>query len=264
MADKKVALVTGGTSGIGLACARALQRAGWQVYTLSRREGGDAAFRHMACDVTDEAACRRAAADVVKETRRLDLLVHCAGSGISGAAEFTEYAEAERQIAINLLGAANMARAVIGPMRNQCGGRIIFISSVAAVTPIPFQAWYSASKAALNSYAMALHNEVSRFGISVCAVMPGDTATGFTAARHKAVTGDDMYQGAISRSVSRMERDEMSGASPDKCASLVVRLAGKRKTAPTYTVGAGYAALTFLAKLLPGSLCRWILKKLYA
>ena len=263
MADKRVALVTGGSSGIGLASAKALKGKGWTVYTLSRRAEGPAGFCHLAADVSDEEACQRAVDALLAAEGRIDLLVSCAGFGISGAAEFTRQAEAEKQLAVNLIGASNMARAVIPAMRGQGRGRIVHISSVAAVAPIPFQAWYSAGKAALNSYSMALHNEVARFGISVCAVMPGDTATGFTAARKKQVLGDDVYGGAISRGVAKMEKDELGGASADKVARVVVKAAEKRRVRPLYTVGLEYRALAALAKLLPASTCRWILGLMY-
>ena len=173
-------------------------------------------------------------------------------------------ATAEGQLAVNLVGAANMARAVIPAMRAQGHGRILLISSVAAEAPIPFQSWYSASKAALNSYSMSLHNEVARFGISVCAVMPGDTATGFTAARQKQARGDDLYGGAISRSVAKMEKDERGGASAENVARLVARVAERKRTRPLYTAGLGYRLLAALAKLFPASACRWILGQLYA
>ena len=257
---QKVAIVTGGTSGIGLACVGQLRNRGWRVFTLSRRPGdGD----HIPCDVSNEAACVSAAGRVMQAAGRVDALINCAGYGISGAAEFTSQSEAASQIQVNLLGTANMCRAVIPHMRAQGRGRIVNVSSVAAVAPIPFQAWYSASKAAINSYSMALHNEVRRFGISVCAVMPGDTATGFTDARHKLPMGDEIYGGAIARGVERMEKDERNGASPDAVARVVTRCAMKRHVRPLYAVGVLYRVLAALAKILPASTARWILGLMY-
>ena len=80
------------------------------------------------------------------------------------------------------------------------------MSSIAAILPIPFQLWYSVSKAAINAYVLALQNELRPFGISVCAVMPGDISSGFTQARRKSDAGDDVYSGRIERSVAVMER----------------------------------------------------------
>ena len=85
------------------------------------------------------------------------------------------------------------------------------ISSVAAVAHIPFQTFYSASKAAVSSYSYALANEVKPYGIHITVVELGDICTGFTKARQKSILGDDEYGGRISRSVSQMEHDEQNG-----------------------------------------------------
>ena len=172
--------------------------------------------------------------------------------------------EAAGQLEVNLLGTANLCRAAIPLFRAQGKGRIINVSSVAAVTPIPFQAWYSVSKAGINAYTMALANEVRRFGISVCAVQPGDTRTGFTDARRKSVEGDEIYGGAITRSVGRMEKDERGGVSPDKVAQKVLRLAARRRVSPLYTVGFVYQLCVLLMRILPAGLANRILGMLYA
>lgn len=264
MADPKVALVTGGSSGIGLSCAKALQAKGWRVFTLSRRETGPEGFEHVRADVSEPSECCRAVEAVLNSAHRLDLLVNCAGFGISGAAEFTPDGEAESQVKVNLFGTANMCKAVIPQMRQQGGGRILNVSSFAALTPIPFQIWYSVSKAGINSFTMALANELRPFGISTAAIMPGDTRTGFTDVRRKCPEGDDVYQGVISRSVAKMEKDERGGMSPEVAGSLVARLAGKKHLAPLYTVGFGYKCLALLFKLLPAALSNRILGMMYA
>ena len=92
---------------------------------------------------------------------------------------------------MNFFGTVNVSRAVLPSMRRQHRGRIVNISSVAAVAHIPFQAFYSASKAAVSSYSCALDNEVSPYGVRVTAVELGDIHTDFTLARQKTVLGDD-------------------------------------------------------------------------
>ena len=96
-----------------------------------------------------------------------------------------------------------MNRAVLPIMRQQGGGRIVNMSSVAAPIAIPFQAYYSASKAAVRTYSLALASEVRPFGIEVCVIMPGDIATGFTAARRKSCDGDDAYHGHLDAGMTR-------------------------------------------------------------
>ena len=148
-------------------------------------------------------------------------------------------------------------------MRKQKGGRIICISSVAAVYSIPFQAYYSASKAAINSFVDALTNEVKAFGIEVVSVMPGDISTGFTAARSKTNAGDDVYSGVIGLAVSAMEKDEKNGMTPDSVARLVVKVAEKRHISPLYTAGFQYKALVFLSRIFPHKLAVKIVGGLY-
>ena len=207
----EIAVITGGTSGIGKATALCLREAGYTVYELSRREQGVEGLHHIRCDITDEDQVRAAVAEIIGQAGRIDVLINNAGFGISGAVEFTDTAEAQRLLDVNFFGMVRMNKAVIPHMRQAGRGRIVNLSSVAAPCPIPFQAYYSAGKAAVNAYTMALANELRPFGITVCAVQPGDIHTGFTAARVKTMAGDDVYQGRIGRSVQRMEHDEQTG-----------------------------------------------------
>ncbi len=264
MTMSKVAVVTGGSSGIGAATVKALAEAGYQVYELSRRDNPGAGFTHISADITDRKQIDAAVEAIIAKEGRIDLLVNNAGTGVSGAVEFTEIAAAEAQCKLNLFALVSMIQAVIPQMRKQGGGRIINISSVAAVVPIPFQAWYSASKAAVNSLTMALGNELRPFGISVCAVQPGDIRTGFTAARNKVAQGDDVYGGVIGRSVARMEKDEQNGMAPECIARAVCRIAKKRKVKPFYTVGLSYQFCVFIMRLLPYGFANRLIGMLYA
>ena len=116
-------------------------------------------------------------------------------------------------------------------MRRQHRGHIVNISSVAAVAHIPFQAFYSASKAAVSSYSCALDNEVSPYGVRVTAVELGDIHTGFTQARQKIVLVM-MNTVPISHGVSQMEKDELSGMSPEIIGTYIARIAQKKNCAP--------------------------------
>jgi NAD(P)-dependent dehydrogenase (short-subunit alcohol dehydrogenase family) len=215
-------------------------------------------------DVTDAAAVKAAVDAVAGQEGRVDLLVNNAGFGISGAMEFTDPADAHRLMEVNLFGMDNAIRAVLPHMRRAGSGRIVNISSVAGVFAIPFQAWYSISKAAVRSLTMALYNEVAPFGIQVTSVMPGDIRTGFTAARKKSAAGDDVYGGRISASVAKMEKDEQNGMAPEAAARTIARVAlqpGRVK--PYYTIGLSYKCLVLLDHLLPCRAVRWLLYQLY-
>lgn len=260
----KVAIVTGGTSGIGKETALALQADGYTVYELSRRAEGVAGMNHIPTDITKEDMVNVAVATVVEQEGHIDVLVNNAGFGISGAIEFTKTEEAKRLFDANFFGMVNMNRAVIPVMRAQGSGRIVNLSSVAAPIPIPFQAYYSATKAAVNAYTMALANELRPFGVTVCAVQPGDIKTGFTAAREKVIEGDDVYEGRIGRSVGRMEHDEQTGMDPAVAGRFIANVAQKRKVKPLYTIGFSYSLFTFLVRILPSRTLNWLVGLLYA
>ena len=172
----KIAVVTGGSGGIGRCTAAALRDAGCTVYELSRREVNAEGIYHITADVTDETQVRTAVKQIADKEGRIDILVNNAGFGISGAAELTESRDSHAQLELNLFGMDNMTRAVLPVMRAQGGGRIVCMSSIAGIVPIPFQLWYSVSKSAVISYVLALQNEVRPFNISICAIMPGDIA----------------------------------------------------------------------------------------
>ncbi len=262
--NSPVAVVTGAGRGIGRATAAALRDKGCRVYNFSRSGGDLEGISHIKADVSDEAAFKAALERVVYEAGRLDILVNNAGFGISGAAEFTDNADAKRLLDVNLFGVVNGCKAAAPIMRAQGGGRIVNISSVAAPCAIPFQVWYSISKAAVSTYTAALANELRPFGISLTAVLPGDTGTGFTAAREKSSAGDDIYGGRIARSVALMERDEQGGMPANHAGLYIAKIALKKNVRPEYAIGLKYKFICFAVKLMPCGLRNRMIGMLYA
>lgn len=123
VSEASVAVITGGSSGIGLNAARALRDRGLNVYELSRRaENAEPGVTHLQADVTDETQVNAAVAEILRREGRIDILINNAGFGISGAIEFTPPQEARRQFDVNFFGMVNMNRAVLPVMRQQ-GGR---------------------------------------------------------------------------------------------------------------------------------------------
>jgi len=256
----KVVVITGGSSGIGRATAALFAKKGWRVYEFSRRER-DAmeGVAHIGCDVTNEAQCRSAIAEVLQREQQIDVLISNAGYGISGPIEFTETEAAKAMFDVNFFGALNITKAVLPHMRAQRQGRILFTSSVAAPLSVPFQSFYSASKAALNDLALALQNEVRPFGIRVGVLMPGDVRTGFTDARQKNRNAqEDAVYPRAGKAVAAMEKDERNGMQPEQMARLFYRMA-TRRSLPMLTVGGGlYKVFCLLDKLLPKTFVNWI------
>lgn len=261
---KKTVIITGANSGIGKSTALALVAKGCKVYDFSRRAIPCEGVIHIGCDVTDEAVVKKAVDTVLDENGRIDILINCAGFGISGAVEFTTLESAKKQFDVNFFGTVNVTKAVLPVMREQKSGRIVNVSSVAAVAHIPFQTYYSATKAAIESYTCCLANEVRPYGITVTSVQPGDISTGFTDARDKSYDGDDVYGGRISRSVAGMEKDERKGMSSDVAGRYIADISLKKSVKPIYAIGMSYKAVSTLCKVFPCGVRNRIIGSLYA
>ena len=261
---------------------------------MSRKPAEHEGITHLSGDVTKPETIEAAVNAVLEREDHIDILVNNAGFGISGAIEFTEPEEARKQMEVNFFGMVNVCHAVLPHMREAGHGRIVNLSSVAAPIAIPFQAFYSASKAAINAYSQALANEVRPYGVTVCAVMPGDIRTGFTAARKKVqlptgvagvspavmevrypcCTTTKMFPSYKEESeiayphaehaVAAMERDEQHGLTPQAMARSLYHIATARYPRPQYIGGAEYRLFAFLHWLLPQRLVNYIVGRIYA
>ena len=262
MLNEKVAAITGASGGIGLAAAEAFISRGYKVYCLSRTAPKDGRIAHIPTDVTDENAVIAAFARIKEEAGKLDVLVNNAGFGISGATELTDVADAKRQFDVNLFGQFLCAKHA-APLLRETKGAIVNVSSAAAIFSIPYQAFYSASKSAINSLTLAMRSELKPFGVRVSAVMPGDVRTGFTAARIKDDGENSIYSDTVKASVAVMEKDEVNGMPPEKVAKIIVRLAEKRRPKPLTVAGGKYKVFAVLNKFLPTSIVNSIVGGMY-
>jgi len=260
----RIVLITGGTKGIGLAVARAFLQQGDTVIGASRQPA-EAGFPVYPLDLLDDESIRRCVADVLERYGRIDVLVSSAGVGIGGVFEDYSFDQLERECALNLLGTAKLTAAVLPSMRAQGFGRILFIGSVAGRIPIPFQTMYSASKAALAAMSDALRLELRGSGVQCGVIEPGDTATGFTAARTFAenrLSNQDSRR-LCERALNAMMLDELHGKSPDTVAKTAVRMAARRRMPGRSVVCVDYKLLCLAARLLPRRMVEYILGKLY-
>jgi NAD(P)-dependent dehydrogenase (short-subunit alcohol dehydrogenase family) len=250
--NERVALVTGASAGIGRACADHLHRAGWVTVGASRRGTTADGCTGLVMDVDDDASVHDGVRHVLDVHGRIDALVAAAGWGVAGPVEHTSLGEARAQLETNFWGCVRVVQAVLPPMRAQGGGRVVLISSIGGAIGIPFQAFYSASKFALEGLGEALAYEVVPFGIHVTLVRPGNVRTEFTARRQMAAAGDATYDAAVARAVGAMERDERNGVPPDDVAVLVRRILDARHPPRRVSVGKAGERVGLLAKrLLP-------------
>lgn len=262
---KQVVVITGASSGIGLVTAKYFSKQGWIVYGLARREIKEENIKSISCDVTNKEQVKKAISIVVKEQGKIDLLINNAGFGISGSVENQKLEEIEKLFKVNFLGAVNVTQEVLPIMRNQNYGKILNTSSVAGIFPIPFQSFYSATKASLDIWAKALRMEVKPYNIQICNLLVGDTKTGFTAVREKnSADKGTNYEQVVEKSILKMEKDEQNGKDPITVSKTMFKLAKKKKIPATKTVGFTYKLLVFLEKILPQSFMLWVVGKMYS
>lgn len=183
------AIITGASSGIGLALARELSTRGWELALLARRSDlleelvRELKTRAVAipCDVTDAAAVREAVREAEAELGgAFDLAVANAGISIPGHATKFNVADAEQIIRVNLLGMMYLFDAVIPSMIERGSGRFAGIASLAGLRGLPTGATYSASKAAMQAFLEASRIELAPYGVGVTIVNPGFVATPLT------------------------------------------------------------------------------------
>ena len=265
MNDKKVIIVTGASRGIGMAVCAIFLEKGHIVYGLSRSGCDLEGVKSIICDITDGIALEKAIRGIFTAEKHIDILINNAGGGISGSAEKTSLNDAKRLFDLNFFAPFQAVKFAVPFMRAAKNGIIINIGSVAGVMHVPFQAFYSASKAALEAFSNCLRGELAPFGIKAAAILPGDTRTNFTDAREKNFSENDPdYGSRISRSIKLMENDERGGMSASKVAEIVYRAALSKNPKPVYTAGFKYKFFLLLNRLLPKRFVQYILNIMYA
>lgn len=270
---RMIVLVTGASSGIGLETARQLMQQGACVYAASRSGGetpeadnGGGEIIPVKMDVNRAEDLQNVLNRICNEQGRLDAVICNAGNGLAGAVEDTSEEEIRYQMETNFFGTMKTIQACLPIFRQQGQGKIIVTSSIAALVPIPYQAFYSASKAAALLSLQALSMEVKPFGIQCCAVLPGDTRTGFTSARRFAAQSQDTaspYSTRLAKSIGKMERDERNGMSAAFIARAMVRQLTRRRMKPVVVPGLQYKLICLALRIVPNILKLWIVGKMY-
>jgi NAD(P)-dependent dehydrogenase (short-subunit alcohol dehydrogenase family) len=264
----KIVLITGASSGIGKTCAEYLAGRGMTVYGASRSlSNSDIGVYHtLRMDVTDDASVRHGVQEVFKRHGRIDVVINCAGYGIAGAVEETDPQEAVAQFNTNFFGVHRVCRAVLPIMRQSKSGVIINVSSLAGLLAVPFQAFYSASKFAMEGMTEALRMEVRPFGIRVAMIEPGDFKSEFPA--NRVSTADSLksgvYRELLERCVGVMREEEKNGKVPVPVARLAERIIHDPSPRLRYTVGPfGERLGPKLKSILPYRIYEYLFMKHY-
>lgn len=257
-AIRKVALVTGASSGIGAAVATKLVDNGYTVYGTSRgveephsRAPG---MITRAVDVRDDDAIAALVADVIHTSGRIDVLVNNAGVALAGALEETSIAEAKELFETNFFGALRTTTAVLPHLRSAQHGRIIFISSVLGFLPAPFMGIYGASKHALEAYAETLDHEVRGFGVRSILVEPSFTATRLVSNQREAAKRLSAYGSLRSRVLQVFAENTAHGARPEQVATAVLEAASAESPKLRYPVDGAARSVSRLRRFVPARL----------
>ena len=202
-------------------------------------------------DVRDDASVRDGVKRAIDRSGGLDALVCNAGFGIFGSIEEVPLAAAREQFETNWFGALRVLREALPALRSAPSARIAIVGSLAGRAPIPFQAHYSASKAALDSLALALHNELFDTRVRVALIEPGDIRTAFNDATDFDLVRDSRYGERAARSRDVIERSMARAPGPEIVARVILRALTARRPRLRYAVGPDARLVSFARRWLP-------------
>ena len=264
MSEPRVALVTGASSGIGFATASLLAARGYRTFGTSRKPQGKTGPKNVEMvqlDVRSDESVWSAMDNVLRQADHIDVLVNNAGFGLFGAVEETSLAEARAQLETNFWGAVRLTDQVLPSMRERRSGRIINVTSVLGFMPVPFHAYYVASKHALEGYSEVLALEVRPFGVFVTAIEPSWIRSRFFEHREEAKKSLDAYKRERDLVSPQMRARTEHGRHPDVVARAIYKAVTSPNPAVRYTVDLGAGALKAARSFLPGSIFDRLLRR---
>lgn len=256
VAESKTVLITGASSGIGAATAKALQASGYKVYASARRidslsELQDLGILTLSIDVTDDASMKRA----VQKIGRIDVLINNAGYGSYGAFEEVSMDEVRQQMEVNVIGMARLTQLVVPGMRKAKSGTILNIGSMAGKFGEAYGSWYHVSKYAVEGLTDSLALELRPFGITAITIEPGVIRTHWweVAAEHlEKSSGNGPYatQAKAKAASFRAIPNSRLASNPEKVANKIVKVLAKDNPRYRYAVGGGSRPILYLRRVL--------------
>lgn len=265
---KKVILITGISSGFGKQTAELLAAKGHTVYGTVRRDVEiNPSVNGLKLDLTDPESLKKAVQTILQKEGRIDVLINNAGMHTGGPIETSPTENIRLQMDTNFLGMVNLTREILPVMRQQGGGTIINFSSIGGLMGLPFQAFYSAGKFAIEGFSEALRMEVKQFNIKIVLINPGDFHTNNSANRRNflAPTGsEDPYQEQYLKTMTIIEKDEAGGWEPKVLAKKLVSIVECKNPRHRYIIASFEQKLAVALKhILPGKVFAMILEDHY-
>ena len=265
---KKVILITGISSGFGKQTADLLAAEGYIVYGTVRRDMETSpSVSMLKLDLTKTDSLREAVKTIVEKEGRIDVLINNAGMHTGGPIETSPLENIKLQMDTNFLGMVNLTREVLPVMRKQGGGTIINFSSIGGLMGLPFQAFYSAGKFAIEGFSEALRMEVRKFNIKIVLINPGDFHTSNSANRRNFLAptdATDPYNEQYMRTLAIIEKDEANGWDPKVLAGKLVKIVNSKNPRERYIISSFEQKLAVALKyILPGKLFGMILEDHY-
>lgn len=257
MSTKKVALITGASSGIGRALAKELVTHNYRVFGTSRNpdkkhhiQGVD----FLTLDITSDQSVKACVDEVIRQASHIDILINNAGLLFLGAAEETSIEEIRSLFETNYWGTIRMTKAVLPHMRAQGSGHIFNNTGLAGFIGTPYMSAYCASKFALEGYSEALDHEVRNYGVRVSVLEPGFVNTDLGNHRRNPTTEMALYSDKKKNFLTILQKQSLSGMRPEEVAREVVKIIERGKWRLRYPVGQGARLLSFFRKHLPSGM----------
>ncbi len=258
---RKTAIVVGGSSGIGRETALKLVGRGYRVFNISRTPFRGERVRTVTADAAQEGELKKAIEDIGAEAEGVDLFVYSAGFSMAAPLEHAKSNDYRYLFEVNYFGAIEALRAAT-PYLKKRGGRAVLVGSLGGDMPIPYDGFYSSSKAALVMLAREADLELRGSGVRVSAVLPGGTSTDFTYNRR--VYGEEEsldYSSSLKKASAALANMEQGGMSPSLVADAILKLAEKRNPPTVAAAGGKNGVARYLYKMLPERVTDWVVRK---
>ncbi len=265
----RTALVTGATSGIGLATARMLLERGHRVVGTSRHPHAippesrldGVVYREL--DLTDLHNIEGFVTALNAEGHHIDILVNNAGESQSGPLEDLPIGALERVFHLNVIGPAHLTQLLLPGMRRRGYGRVVMVGSMLASFPLAYRSSYVATKAAIKGLATAARLEMAPFGVWLCTVEPGSVRTGISARRTRYIADGSPHDRSFRGMLKVLDRNEKEGIAAVRVARTILRAIEADEPEPLYAVGSNAGVAFALSRALPRSLVEGIVARKY-